>query len=172
MAGQQPERFVFSNGPFEAPDVIGPGSETTAVYLPQHPLSIKPSGNAYAAGTDLKCAAGYLCCLPDELIIQILEYLDATSLLKVATCKALYAFSRFEDLWKSLVVEYVCSIASRRSNCCSRRFHSHDYFWAATKTVSVPIHSSCCDAFDRISSLHLRKSDGLGRLYVRMHKSG
>ena len=45
--------------------------------------------------------------LPDELIIQVLESLDATSLQCLgSTCKALYAFSRFEDLWKTLCIEY------------------------------------------------------------------
>lgn len=45
--------------------------------------------------------------LPDELIIQVLDFLDAASLKRLAcTCKALYAFSRFEDLWKTLCIEY------------------------------------------------------------------
>ena len=45
--------------------------------------------------------------LPDEVIIQVLESLDATSLQCLGcTCKALYAFSRFEDLWKTLCIEY------------------------------------------------------------------
>ena len=45
--------------------------------------------------------------LPDELIIQVLESLDGSSLQCLgSTCKALYAFSRFEGLWKTLCIEY------------------------------------------------------------------
>lgn len=45
--------------------------------------------------------------LPDELIIQVLEELDASSLKNLGfTSKALYAFSRFEDLWKTLCIGY------------------------------------------------------------------
>ena len=77
------------------------------IAVPSHPLGIKPTGNAYSATQDLKSAAGYLRVLPDELWIQILEDLDASALQKVGcTCKALYAFSRLEDLWKILCIEY------------------------------------------------------------------
>ena len=78
--------------------------ESTAVRL--HPLKIKPAGNAYAANGNSKSEAGLLAKLPDELLVQILEYLDATALQRIqCTCRALYAFSRLEDLWKTLFVE-------------------------------------------------------------------
>ncbi len=84
------------------------GKETVAV--PPHPLRIKPAGNAYTSDHDLKSAAGHFACLPDELIVQVLEYLDARDLLQLeATCRALYAFSHFEDLWKTFFIEYVLS---------------------------------------------------------------
>ncbi|KZF25899.1 JmjC domain-containing protein [Xylona heveae TC161] len=76
------------------------------VTIPQHPLGIKPAGNAYVARYDMKTACGNFYSLADELIIQILENLDAKSLTRLgATCKALYAFSTFEELWKTLFIE-------------------------------------------------------------------
>ena len=78
--------------------------ESTAV-LP-HPLGIKPAGNAYASTQNIKAAAGSLATLPDELLVQVLELLDATTLQRLGrTCKTLYAFSRLEDLWKALCIE-------------------------------------------------------------------
>ena len=81
--------------------------EDDSLAVPLHPLKIKPSGNAYTAPENIKQAAGVFVGLPDELIIQIMEYLDATSLKWLgSTSKALYAFSRLEDLWKTLCLEY------------------------------------------------------------------
>lgn len=81
--------------------------EHDSLAVPTHPLRIKPAGNAYTATENIKLAAGLFMGLPDELIIQVLESLDATSLKRLGyTCKALYAFSRLEDLWKALCVKY------------------------------------------------------------------
>ena len=84
---------------------VSPGDDS--VTVPAHPVGIKPSGNAYNATKNLKSAAGVFVTLPDELLVQVLEYLDARSLQKIGrTCKAMYAFSRLEDLWKTLCTEY------------------------------------------------------------------
>ena len=73
--------------------------------VPHHPLHIKPSGNLYAASVNIKDKAGDLSFLPDEVLIQILEVLDSHSLCNIGqTCKALYAFSRLEDIWKTLFI--------------------------------------------------------------------
>lgn len=73
-----------------------------------HPLGIRPSGNAFTATTNLKAALGTFALLPDELLTQFLEYLDAQDLLRLgATCRALHAFTRSEELWKALFIEYV-----------------------------------------------------------------
>lgn len=88
--------------------------EDSSAALPSHPLDVKPSGNAFEAGSDIRAALGSLASLDDELINQILEALDGRALRQVgATCKALYAFSRAEDLWKSLLIEYELPTASR-----------------------------------------------------------
>lgn len=74
--------------------------------IPSHPLGIKPSGNALTASCNLRSALGNLAILPDEMVLLLLEFLDCTALLHFgATCKASYAFSRFEDLWKALFIE-------------------------------------------------------------------
>ena len=79
--------------------------DEASTVVPHHPLEVRPSGNAFTSGLDIKAAAGHFFLLPDELIVQILEWCDGTSLLNLGhTCKALYAFSRFEDLWKLLLI--------------------------------------------------------------------
>lgn len=73
--------------------------------VPTHPLQIKPSGNAAFAVSNLRFAVGLFQVLPDELIHLILEYLDQQSLLQFGqTCKAFYAFSRSEELWKQIFI--------------------------------------------------------------------
>lgn len=74
----------------------------------RHPLGLRPSGNAFSASTNLKEACGGFALLPDELIVLPLEGLDAVDLLQLgATCRALHAFTRNEELWRALFVEYV-----------------------------------------------------------------
>ncbi|KAL8672183.1 MAG: hypothetical protein Q9168_003347 [Polycauliona sp. 1 TL-2023] len=73
------------------------------LMVPAHPLDVKPLGNAFAADENIKAEAGSFALLPDELINQIMECLDPPGLLYLGcTCRALYAFSRQEDLWKTL----------------------------------------------------------------------
>ena len=86
--------------------------EHESLLVPSHPLRIKPAGNAYTATENIKLAAGSFTLLPDELLIQVLESLDATSLNRLGSaCKSLYAFSRLEDLWKKFCIEYETSPA-------------------------------------------------------------
>lgn len=85
-----------------------------SLATPQHPLGIKPAGNEYLADANIKGSAGYFATLPDELIVQVLEFVDAVALRQLQhTCKALFAFTRLEDLWKMLCVEYVGTIQSQ-----------------------------------------------------------
>ena len=80
-------------------------SEET-LSIPPHHLGIRPLGNSYLSTRNLKSCAGFLALLPDELIIQILELLEAKSLINLgATCKACFAFARSDDLWKTLCIE-------------------------------------------------------------------
>ena len=90
-------RLVNSEGDGESP----------VTMVPIHPLGIKPAGNAYTSSTNIRSTIGAFATLPDELIIRVLDYLDAPSLLQLGTtCKALYAFCRLEDLWKALFIGY------------------------------------------------------------------
>lgn len=77
--------------------------EETRDAIPGHPLGVKPSGNALLATENLRDAIGTFSILPDELILILLEFLDGPSLLRIGrTCKAFYAFTRAEELWKGL----------------------------------------------------------------------
>ncbi|ORY62143.1 F-box domain-containing protein [Pseudomassariella vexata] len=75
--------------------------------IPVHPLGVKPLGNQYfATGPTARQALGSIGCMPDEMILQLLEYLDAQSLRNVgSTCKFLRAFCHLEELWKALFLE-------------------------------------------------------------------
>lgn len=71
--------------------------------IPGHPMGVKPSGNALLAAENLRDAIGTFGILPDDLILTLLEFLDGPSLLRIGrTCKAFYAFTRAEELWKGL----------------------------------------------------------------------
>jgi hypothetical protein len=72
----------------------------------RHPLRVRPSGNALTAESNLKASCGLFALLPDELLVQFLEILNVPHLLRLgATCKALHAFTRNEELWRALFVE-------------------------------------------------------------------
>lgn len=76
------------------------------VSIPLHPCGVKPSGNQYTAHSNARHAVGFFQILPDEVLATVLEYLDATQLgLLGSCCKFLYAFSRSDDLWKTLFIE-------------------------------------------------------------------
>lgn len=71
--------------------------------IPGHPMGVKPSGNALLAVENLRDAIGTFKILPDELILILLEFLDGPGLLRIGrSCKAFYAFTRAEELWKGL----------------------------------------------------------------------
>jgi hypothetical protein len=92
------KRLKIVDSDSEAPEV--------AVAIPTHPLGVKPAGNAYTSATNSKANAGCFSRLPDELLAHVLESLAARDLCVLgATCRALYAFSRSEELWKALFVE-------------------------------------------------------------------
>ncbi|RPB00894.1 F-box and JmjC domain-containing protein [Choiromyces venosus 120613-1] len=75
--------------------------------IPQHPLKIKPSGNAYTASTNLRdTSTGLFAMFMDELILDFMGYLEPESLRTLGiTSKGLYAFSRHDELWRFLFIE-------------------------------------------------------------------
>lgn len=85
--------------------VLSDGDTSDRDAIPCHPLGVKPSGNVLLAEKHLRNTIGTFQILLDELILVLLETLDAASLLSVGrTCKAFYAFTRAEELWKALFV--------------------------------------------------------------------
>ena len=81
-------------------------SEEISISIPRHPLDIKPLGNAYMSSVNLRRMSGLFCMLPEELLIYLLECMNAKALVSLgATCKALYAFSRADELWRTLYIQ-------------------------------------------------------------------
>jgi hypothetical protein len=79
--------------------------EDVTTAIPPHPLDIKPAGNAYTASQNSKTHCGSFARLPDELLNHILESFDADALVRLgSTCRALYAFTRLDELWRALFV--------------------------------------------------------------------
>ena len=97
---------VSASADLDADDVCDP--ETVAAAVPPHPLAIKPVGNAYTATENLKTHCGSFARLPDELLNHIFESFDAEALTRLgSTCRALYAFTRLDELWRALFVRCV-----------------------------------------------------------------
>lgn len=80
--------------------------EDVAAAVPSHPLGVKPAGNAYTASENIKSHCGLFARLPDELLSHIFESFEADVLLRLgSTCRALYAFTRLDELWRALFVK-------------------------------------------------------------------
>ena len=81
------------------------GSELTTT-ISRHPLDVKPLGNAYMSPADLRRASGLFYKLSEELLMYLLDYMDAPALVTLGTtCKAMYAFSRADELWRALYIQ-------------------------------------------------------------------
>lgn len=91
-------------------DSILDGEEDVAAAVPSHPLGVKPAGNAYTSSENIKAHCGSFARLPDELLSHIFESFDADVLLHLgSSCRALYAYTRLDELWRALFVRYVQS---------------------------------------------------------------
>jgi hypothetical protein len=75
--------------------------------VPPHPLGIKPLGNKYfSSGRDARRSMGVLQALPDEMLMQLLEYMDKQALRRLGyTCRFLFACCAVDDIWKSVFLE-------------------------------------------------------------------
>lgn len=78
----------------------------------RHPLLVRPSGNALTSdGTDLRASMGSFGQLPDALVLVLLEFLDQRSLTNLGTtCRALFAYTTYDQLWRDLAVENSATI--------------------------------------------------------------
>lgn len=75
--------------------------------IPPHPLGVKPLGNKYfSASADARTSIGALQALPDEVLMQLLEYMDARTLRMLGyACKFLFACCTSDDIWKTVFLE-------------------------------------------------------------------
>lgn len=81
--------------------------ESSTSSIPSHPLGVKPLGNQYLSdGVSARKSLGTFKALPDEVLSQLLEYLDHQTLRKLGyTCKFFYAFCYSDEFWKPLFLE-------------------------------------------------------------------
>lgn len=71
----------------------------------QHPLGVRPAGNALTSRANAEDSMGLFAHLPDALLLTLLEFLDASSLINVgSTCRGLYAYCSFDQLWRDIAV--------------------------------------------------------------------
>jgi hypothetical protein len=80
------------------------GIVTQGDSIPTHALGVKPLGNRYLSkGPNAKASSGSWGVLPEEMVMLVLEQMDARSLLSLgSTCKFLFAFCHSDELWKAL----------------------------------------------------------------------
>ena len=71
-----------------------------------HSLGVRPNGNALTASSaHSRDKIGNFRALPDEVILFVLEWLEDVDLLRLGmTCRALFAFTSSDDLWKALLL--------------------------------------------------------------------
>ncbi len=84
-----------------------PGTAELSNESLRHPLLVRPSGNALTSDTeDLRDFMGIFSQLPDDLVLNLLEVLDHRSLTNLgSTCRAFFAYTTFDPLWRDLVVK-------------------------------------------------------------------
>ena len=72
----------------------------------RHPLGVRPAGNALFADRDLRVSIGTFRRLPEELLAMLLAYLKPADLLRLGgTCRALFAYTRNDELWRAHFTE-------------------------------------------------------------------
>ncbi|KAL6246475.1 hypothetical protein RBB50_006712 [Rhinocladiella similis] len=70
-----------------------------------HPLGVRPAGNALTSSENAQKYMGFFGQLPDSLLLMLLEFLDESSLVALgSTCRGLYAYSTFDQLWRDLAI--------------------------------------------------------------------
>ncbi|KAK1084532.1 hypothetical protein LTR48_005366 [Friedmanniomyces endolithicus] len=103
VADRPAKRVRFDSDSLLTKDV---GTKDGASLVRKHPLRVRPSGNALTSPVNLKSACGLFASVPDELLVLLLEALGARDLLRFgASCRALHAFARNEELWRALFIE-------------------------------------------------------------------
>ncbi|OAP59861.1 hypothetical protein AYL99_04863 [Fonsecaea erecta] len=71
----------------------------------QHPLGVKPAGNGLDSQHNAQTFMGSFGLLPDTLLLILLESLNRQSLANLgATCRGLYAYCTYDQLWRDIAV--------------------------------------------------------------------
>lgn len=106
--------FSKQSAPYEAHEAVAnaqvdepeDGEALRSAHESQrHPLGLKPSGNALTSAVNLQSSTGAFSRVPDSTILLLLEYLDERDLVKLgSTCKAMFAFSTYDQLWRDITV--------------------------------------------------------------------
>ncbi|KAK3300948.1 uncharacterized protein B0H64DRAFT_334574 [Chaetomium fimeti] len=103
------EGEVDGSHPLSHPVIANGGQDDSSLgsSVPPHPFGIKPLGNKYFFnGEDARTSLGVLQIVPDEILMQFLEYLDARTLrLFGYTCKFLLGCCMADDIWKAIFLE-------------------------------------------------------------------
>ena len=71
----------------------------------QHPLGVRPSGNALTSEENAQKYMGTFGRLPDSLTLLLLEFLNQDSLVNLGgTCRGFYAYTAYDQLWRDIAV--------------------------------------------------------------------
>jgi Cupin-like domain/F-box-like len=71
-----------------------------------HPLGVRPCGNILTEPAHARDNIGTFGTLPDEVILNLLEWFEDVDLLRLGTtCRAFFAFTSCDDLWKTLLLQ-------------------------------------------------------------------
>ena len=82
--------------------------ETSHGETEQHPLEVRPAGNALTSSDNAQRYMGFFGRLPDALLLLVLEFLDQSALVDLgSTCRGLYAYSTFDQLWRDIAVTHM-----------------------------------------------------------------
>lgn len=85
--------------------------------LDQHPLGVRPSGNALTSVENAQKYMGRFEKLPDSLTLLMLEFLDQDSLVSLGgTCRAFYSYCTYDQLWRDIAVNDMTPKFSWRGN--------------------------------------------------------
>lgn len=97
---------LSSEGFNPCPEHLNEELTHSETQIQAHPLGVRPSGNALnSSSAHARDCIGTLGTLPDEVILVFLEWLEDLDLLRLGrTCRAFFAFTSSDDLWKALLL--------------------------------------------------------------------
>lgn len=83
----------------------------------QHPLGVRPAGNALTSSQNDMQYMGLFGRLPDALLLLVLEFLDQSALVSLgSSCRGLYAYSSLDQLWRDIAVNQMSEDFSWRGS--------------------------------------------------------